>query len=179
MRPAQKWTPDRTLIFLCVTPGTNPSGPVRLSSLGQAPCKCPFCYITFAISITCCSTQSYTCPSFHVGNSGLWSQKCQSNQRGSEVPQKGRRQTHLQERQKENWENDRLVSLRLSLGGDGPHSPAAICRQLKDMERIAEPRWAGERKACCAHGVMQSPRHGLLWCPYSGLVRSGMKMWML
>ena len=49
--------------------------------------------------------------------------------------------------------------------GDGTCPPAAISRHLKDKKGIAEPKRAGERKACCVHGILQGL--GLPWCPYS------------
>ena len=78
MRPALMWTPHRALPFLCMTPGINPTVPVRFISpaLERLIANAPLC-------------------SRHL--SGLCPHMCQTNQRCSGVLAKGRHQTFLQE----------------------------------------------------------------------------------
>ena len=56
-RPAQMWTPDRTLPFLCVTPGTNPPGPARFISAAwdRLLARAPICQVTLACDSGLCS----------------------------------------------------------------------------------------------------------------------------
>ena len=63
--------------------------------------------------------------------------------------------------------------------GDGTCPPAAASRHLKDKKGMAEPKWRGERGACCVQGFCKAFHMVSRGVLIARLVLSGLKKWTL